>query len=447
MHQDNTVLDQRKWYDSAHASLCLLGTYLCQLDFFKPLEDQVRIQQKVLKYTPIQKLEMLFVGLLAGIKAVSHTATTVRVDSALTAAFGLPGCADQSVLADTLDAATEADVVALQEALADIFGQYSQGRQHDFQQQYLVLDVDLSPLPGSPRAEGSERGYMGRSRSKTGRKLVRVRVASTRETVWETILTGRTVESLPVLQETIQAAEHLLGLDGEGEQSRAKRARTEIRLDSAWGSGGVITWLLERGYQVTGKFKSAQRVSKLVRGISGWQPTSSTGREVAEIPLPVSFVHPLQQYAVHTPSKEHEGGYVYAVVFSSRTDLSMGKVVEEYDKRAGMEADLKGDKQGLALSVIRKRRFPAQKIVILLMQLAHNVLIGARGWLTPHAPRLHAYGVVRLIREVWVIPGRIKLTQQGVARVRLRQTHPRARDVCKGFLPLLANCHIGVGVG
>jgi len=45
----------------------------------------------VLKYTPVQKLEMLFVGLLAGIKAVSYTATTLRVDAALTAAYGLPG--------------------------------------------------------------------------------------------------------------------------------------------------------------------------------------------------------------------------------------------------------------------------------------------------------------------------------------------------------------------
>jgi hypothetical protein len=444
MYQNNTAVGARKWHDSAHASLCLLGTYLCQIGFFKPLEDHVQIEQKVLKYTPMQKLEMLFVGLLAGIKAISHTATTVRVDAALTAAFGLPGCADQSVLADTLDAATEADVAALQEAVAALFAHYSQGRQHDFQQSYLVLDVDLSPLPASKRAEGSERGYMGRSRSKTGRKLVRVRLASTGETVWETVVTGRTVESLTVLQETIQAAERLLGLDGEGVHIQAKRARTEIRLDSAWGSEAVITWLLERGYQVTGKFKSAQRVSKLVRGISVWQPTSSAGREVAEIPEPISFVRPLQQYAVRTPSKDREGGYAYAVVFSSRIDLAMREVVEEYDQRAGMEADLKGDKHGLALAVIRKRRLPAQQIIILLMQLAHNVLIWSRGWLIPQAPRLRAYGIVRLIREVWAIPGRIKVTEQGVVRVRLRRAHPRARDVCKGFLPLLAHSHLVV---
>jgi hypothetical protein len=178
---------------------------------------------------------------------------------------------------------------------------------------------------------------MGRSRSKTGRKLVRVRVRVASS--GERVVTGRIVESVTVLQEAIQAAERLLD------------------------------------------------------------------------------------------------------------DLSMREVVQEYDQRAAMEADLKEDKHGLALAVIRKRRFPAQKIVILLMQLAHNVLIWAREWLAPQAPHLHTYGIVRLIREVWAIPGHIKLTEQGVLRIRLRRAHPRARDVCKGFLALLTDSHIGVGVG
>ena len=116
-----------------------------------------------------------------------------------------------------------------------------------------MLDVDLSPEPSSSKAEGSERGYMGRCRSKTGRKLVRVRAANTQETVWETVVSGRTAESLPVLQAAIQGAEHFLGLAREDEPTLRKRARTEIRLESAWGSEGCITWLLERGYQVTGR--------------------------------------------------------------------------------------------------------------------------------------------------------------------------------------------------
>lgn len=447
MIQDNTNAQHRIWHESAHASLCVLGMHLRRIHFFKPLEHRVQIRQKVLKYTPIQKLEMFFVGLLAGAKAVSHTATTVRVDPALIAAFGLPGCAEQSVIAQTLNAATEQDVADLQAALGEIFGCYGQARRHHFKREDLVLDVDLSPLPASQRAEGSERGYMGRCRSKTGRKLVRVRAAQTQETIWETVVSGRTAESLPVLQEAIQAAEHLLGLKGESKQAKAKRARTEIRLDSGWGSEAIITWLLERGYQVTGKFKSSGRVRKLVSAVTTWYPTSSPGREVAPVPQPIAFVRPLQQYAVRTPSKEQKSGYYHAVVFTSRTDLSMRGVVEQYDGRAGMEADLKSDKHGLALAVIRKQRLPAQKIVVLLIQLAHNVLLWARQWLAKSAPRLGQYGIVRSIREVWAIPGRIKLSDKGVQRVRLRPIHPRARDVCCGFRPLLANSHLEVVLG
>lgn len=52
--------------------------------------------------------------------------------------------------------------------------------------------------------------------------------------------------------------------------------------------------------------------------------------------------------------------------------------MEHYDGRAGMEADLKSDKHGLRLAVIRKQRLPAQKMVVLLIQVAHTVLIWAR---------------------------------------------------------------------
>jgi hypothetical protein len=447
MEHHNISVSRRIWHDSAHASLCVLGAHLRQNHFFEPLEQRMHIHQKVLKYTSVQKLEMFFVGLLAGAKAVSHTATTVGVDPALIAAFGLPGCAEQSVIAQTLNAATEQDVADLQAALGEIYGCYGQARRHDFKQKLLVLDVDLSPLPASKRAEGSERGYMGRCRSKTGRKLVRVRAADTQETIWEAVVSGRTAESLSVLQEAIQGAERLLGLTGESKQTRAKRARTEIRLDSGWGGEGMITWLLERGYQVTGKFKSSGRVRKLVSAVTTWHPTSSPGREIAPVPKPVTFVRPLQQYAVRTPSKEQASGYYHAVVFTSRTELSMTEVVEQYDGRAGMEADLKGDKHGLALAVIRKQRLPAQKIVVLLIQLAHNVLIWARQWLAKHAPRLRQYGIVRLIQEVWAIPGRIKLSDKGIQRVRLRRAHPRAREVSFGFRSLLVNSHIEVVLG
>jgi hypothetical protein len=134
MQHDNISVSHQVWYDSAHASLCVLGVHLRRIHF-------------------------------SGAKAVSHTATTVRVDPALIAAFGLPGCAEQSVIAATLNAATQQDVADLQAALGEIYGCYGQARRHPFKRELLVLDVDLSPLPASQRAEGSQRGYMGRCRS------------------------------------------------------------------------------------------------------------------------------------------------------------------------------------------------------------------------------------------------------------------------------------------
>lgn len=434
----DTMSSQPKWHESSHASLCLLGSYLHEKDFFQPLDTRMHLHQKTLTYTPVQKLEMLFVSLLAGAKAVSHTNFTLRADPALYRAFGLSGCAEQSVISETLDATTEGDLADLRQAMTDLFERYSQARTHDFRQEVLVLDVDLSPLPASRHAEGSTRGYMGRSRSKTGRKLVRVRAAQYQETVWEEVWSGNTVESLAILQAVLEHAEQRLGFAGDSAAAQSKRARTEIRLDSAWGSDRVITWLLERGYQVTGKFKSTLRVRKLVQGITAWQPTSSPGRDVAPLPTPLDFTRPLAQYAVRTPSTEKTGGYVYAVLFTSLLQRTMPEVVTDYDGRAGMEADLKSDKHGLALAVIRKRRLVAQTVVVLLVELAHNVLIWARDWLAKPAPRLRGYGIVRLVQEVWAVPGRIKLTGTQVHRVRLRGLHPLARDVCAGFRLLLA---------
>jgi hypothetical protein len=112
--------------------------------------------------------------------------------------------------------------------------------------------------------------------------------------------------------------------------------------------------------------------------------------------------------------------------------------VADYDGRAGMEADLKSDKRGLALAVLRKRRLVAQTVVVLLVELAHNVLLWARGWLAKTAPRLQGYGIVRLVQEVWAVPGRVKLAGKQVQRVRLRRVHPLAREVALGWRPLLA---------
>jgi hypothetical protein len=161
---------------------------------------------------------------------------------------------------------------------------------------------------------------------------------------------------------------------------------------------------------------------------------------VAEVPSPVALARPTRQYAVRTPAPKKPGGWYHAVLFTTREDLTMEQLVDHYDARAGIEADLKSDKHGLGLARLRKRKLAAQRMLVHLSALAHNVLIWARRWLGAVAPRLVGLGIVRLVREVWAIPGRVKLIGASPGypvRIRLRLAHPRAADVGRGLRSLL----------
>jgi hypothetical protein len=147
-----------KWVERAHASRCALGAHLQRIGFFAPLEEAVHIQQKVYRYPPVQTREMIFVALWAGATTVAQTGTTLRVDPALHRAVGLPGCADQSVLAETRTAATDADVADRRGAVETILQQHSQVCRHDGAEPLLVLDLARSPVPTRTRGEGVERG-------------------------------------------------------------------------------------------------------------------------------------------------------------------------------------------------------------------------------------------------------------------------------------------------
>lgn len=432
-----TTRPRRVWEDSSHASLCLLGPVLRQRGILPTLEQGVTIHQKVLKYTPAQKLTMVFIGLLQGQRSIAGLDLSLRANPAVSQAFALPGCAEQSVIADTLDAASEEDVAALRRAVEAIMIQHSQALRHDVRQAVLVLDVDLSPAPCGKRAEGAEHSYMGQYRGKRGRKLVRVREAATHETLYETVMPGKQVESLPVVRAAVERIEALYGMAGDDGAAAEKRARTEWRMDSGWGSDAILSYLLDRGYQVTGKFRSHSRIARLVRGVTVWQRARYAHTEWGMPSQPVVFARPLQQIVTRTVCPTAAAGYRYTVFVSSRQDLSPLAVLAHYDGRAGTEADIKSDKHGLGLAAIRKGSMAAQRIVVLLTQLAHNVLLWARDWLAVQVPELAQLGIVRLVREVWAIPGRVKFKDGALCRVRLRRTHRRARQVARGLASLL----------
>jgi len=88
---------------SEHASLAALGLKLQQIDLFGPIRQHVHIAQKTVKYRPIDKLYDAFISMLTGAQKLVEINTGLRSDPGLQQAFGRSGCAEQSVVHQTLD--------------------------------------------------------------------------------------------------------------------------------------------------------------------------------------------------------------------------------------------------------------------------------------------------------------------------------------------------------
>ena len=104
-----TKSEVRRHFSPA-ASLAALGVHLRQIDLFGPIRDSVKIAQKSVKHTPLDKLFDAFISILAGAHGLCEINTRLRSDPALQAAFGRTACAEQSVVQETLNACTAEQV-------------------------------------------------------------------------------------------------------------------------------------------------------------------------------------------------------------------------------------------------------------------------------------------------------------------------------------------------
>ena len=97
----------------------------------------------------------------------------------------------------------------------------------------------------------------------------------------------------------------------------------------------------------------------------------------------------------------------------------------------------KSDKQGLGLAKRNKHTFVAQEMLILLAQLAHNLVIWTRNALARSAPCLAPYGIQRMVRDVLRIPGHVRFDAVGNVQITLSEDHPLAQSVRRGFMKWL----------
>lgn len=156
---------------SPRTTLAALGLKLRSLGLFEVIAGHVQIRQKAIRHTPVEKLQDAFIAILAGARGLSGINTRVRPDKALQRAFGRKGCAEQSVVQETLSACTAKNVVEMQAAVAEIFRAHSAAYRHDYAAEFQVLDADLSGLPCGKRAEQATKGYFSQPRARAGGAL------------------------------------------------------------------------------------------------------------------------------------------------------------------------------------------------------------------------------------------------------------------------------------
>ncbi len=470
----NECITETTCHFTPAASLAALGVKLQHLNLFEPIRQRVKIEQKTVKYAPIDKLYDGFIALLAGAHGLVEINTRLRADPALQAAFGRTGCAEQSVVQQTLDRCTAENVTQMPQAVDAIYQQYSRAARHDYQADWQILDVDLSGWVCGKKAEFASKGYFAsQPRNRRGRQLGRVLATRYQEVVVDRLFAGNR-QLNTTLQELVEAAEVTLELTQE------QRAHSLLRIDAGGGSAPNLNWLLERGYGVLGKACSGQQSRLLAQTVQEWLTDPHLPeRQVGWVTeVSTDFVRPVRRAAVRCPKPNGQWGVGVLICWLSDQDivhlagLPLEAVADPhtvllgllwlYDQRGGgIETSFKGDK-GIGLTKRNKKRFAAQQMLLLLGSLVHNVIVWAQDWLRvaasasspqtsepaqPHIDPLPGYGPLRMVRDVFHISGFLCRDASGqIVQIVLNQDAHLARRLLVSFQGLLAPIHIVINL-
>lgn len=445
---------------SPRAALVGLGVKLTKLDFFAPLRNHFSLAQKTVKFTPFQKLLTAFVAILAGAWGLVEIDKRVKADYALFRAFGLPLCPEQSGVQTTLSKCGQAQLEQVRLAAKEIYQKWGRSYRHNYEQQWQLLDCDLSGLPCGKKAALATKGYFAHKPHRRGRQLGRVLATHYKEIVVDRVFAGfvQLVRALPLL---VEAAEERLAL------SQAQRSRTIWRLDSGGGSLQDLNWLLARGYQVLAKDYAHTHVSQLCKGVKQWiADPANGGRQVGWVSEEApEYVRPVKRVAVRC--RKANGQWAQAVLVTTLPSLVVlellgqspqAKVEDEavllsyvylYDQRGGgIETSFKEDKAGLGLGARNKKSFEGQAILVELSALAHNVLIWAEEWLAVRVPKLRRYGIKRLVRDLFAISGLVSFSSNHhITQIRLNTADSLSRLLVEGLGGLLACEQVDVNLG
>lgn len=85
-------------------------------------------------------------------------------------------------------------------------------------------------------------------------------------------------------------------------------------------------------------------------------------------------------------------------------------------------------------------------MLALLNQLAHNVLMWARNWLTETASKLARFGILRLARDLLSVSGVIELNQRNssIRRIVINRAVPLPSGFFNALRALLLPQHVSI---
>ena len=424
-----------------------------------------------MEYSPTDKLVLMTLGIMSGCDVVFDINRKLRVDRPLLKAFGYSKCADQSVIQDTLNAVTEENVIQMESALKSIWDENNLTvpilENARIEGRIETIDIDLSGMPASKKSECSTKGYFPEEKNIYGRQLARIVFPKTQEIISESLYPGNKT-SCKAFKPMVQKMERILNLTG-----KSQRELIRLRLDAGFGTDENVNYALWRGYQLLTKMYSGKRAKSLSKSVTEWVDISpgSNGntRQAGWVTKPHRYCKKTKQLAIRTLKDKK---YRYSVIVTTDMDSGIQTIIDDYDGRSGVpESVFCQDNQGLGNRKRRKRGFDSQRMLMLLTQLAHNLIRWIQKWMTTALEQsepnkseteekssscktrsekatktLSDFGMKRFVRHVLCLTGKVKIKEGKVFSVIINPLYPLVNRIIIAFKALLKPYGISVSL-
>lgn len=182
--------------------------------------------------------------------------------------------------------------------------------------------------------------------------------------------------------------------------------------------------------------KSSRRASLIASQINVWHPLNDQ-KWVATVPKPLCHrYYRRTQTAVLGWYNTTRHGFKHALLVCSLLGLDLFEISHLYDERARIETEIKADQGGLLLPKRRKKQFEAQEALVLLTDLAHNILTWSRDFWAPES-KIGDLGIYGIVNRIVTIPGKLTFRDGKLVKARLQATPPLAKPVISCLLRLL----------